>query len=89
MQQVKILVKGKVQGVFFRKNTRQEADKLGLKGYAKNLDEGHVEIVAQGEEQGVKALIDWCYQGPEMAEVKEVDIKYEEIDKEYENFITL
>lgn len=67
-----IIVKGKVQGVFFRKNTKQIADELHIKGRVKNTDEGHVEIIAQGDENAIKKLIEWCWQGPSKAEVNDV-----------------
>ena len=59
MKSIKILVSGKVQGVFFRDGTRRKAMDLGLTGYAKNLPDGDVEVVAQGNEDKINALIDF------------------------------
>ena len=66
-------VYGQVQGVGFRYFTQQEALRLGIRGYARNLDDGSVEVVACGEQQQVDALIDWLKQGgPRHARVDRV-----------------
>ena len=57
MKCVHLLISGKVQGVFFRDNTRKKAEELGLKGYAKNLEDGTVEVVAEGNEEKINDLI--------------------------------
>ena len=72
--QMTAIVSGKVQGVYFRISTQQQAIDLGLKGYAKNLDSGDVEVVFEGSEKAVKTLGDWLQQGPEQAEVEAVEI---------------
>ncbi len=66
------MVDGQVQGVFFRANAKEEASNLGLKGYAKNLPDGRVEIIVQGEESAIKRFIGWCEEGPPSAEVQQV-----------------
>jgi len=66
------LVRGRVQGVFFRANTRQQAEQLNLTGYAHNLPDGRVEVMACGELQALDALKVWLHRGPELAEVVEV-----------------
>jgi acylphosphatase len=66
------IVKGRVQGVFFRGTTQREASKLGLTGYAKNLADGSVEVLVYGEESAVDALRDWLWLGPPAAKVTEV-----------------
>ena len=63
---------GKVQGVFFRGATRQQALSLGLAGWARNLPDGRVEVVASGEEVQMRALCDWLQVGPPHAQVIEV-----------------
>lgn len=63
---------GKVQGVWFRASTREKANELGITGWAKNLADGRVEVVACGEEQDVNVLKQWLHQGPPMAHVQEV-----------------
>ncbi|MEN8177025.1 MAG: acylphosphatase [Pseudomonadota bacterium] len=63
------LVAGRVQGVFYRATTRYEAQQRGLTGYAKNLPDGRVEVVACGEPSAVEALCEWLRAGPENAQV--------------------
>ncbi|PWT98405.1 MAG: acylphosphatase [Bacteroidetes bacterium] len=66
------VIRGKVQGVFFRGSTREKAEKLGLVGEVKNLPDGSVWLAVEGEEELVEELIAWCHQGPLRAEVDEV-----------------
>jgi acylphosphatase len=68
----RILVSGKVQGVFYRKYTQQEATRLGLRGWVANLDDGRVEIVAEGPEVALRALLSWCHRGSPKAKVSAV-----------------
>ena len=77
-----LIVSGRVQGVFFRSNVRNKAVKLGLSGYAKNLNDGNVEIVAQGNEEKINELINFIKKGPGIAKVTDMKIKH----KELENF---
>jgi len=65
-------VSGLVQGVCYRAATRHKARALGLTGYARNLDDGRVEVLACGEEEAVIALREWLWQGPSWARVTEV-----------------
>ena len=69
----KCQVQGKVQGVFFRDSTRQQAERLGLTGHAKNLPDGSVEVLACGSEAGIQQLCDWLWDGSLMAHVEQVD----------------
>jgi acylphosphatase len=64
---VRLLVQGRVQGVFYRAACRTEADRLGVAGWARNLDDGRVEVVAEGEPGAVAALVQWCRHGPPRA----------------------
>ena len=73
MPAVRFLVAGKVQGVFFRASTREQAVRLGLGGYAKNLADGRVEVVAVGEAERIEALARWLERGPPMARVDRVE----------------
>lgn len=68
-------VSGRVQGVFFRESTRREAESLGVTGRAVNLPDGRVEVLACGEEAPVRALVDWLWSGPRMAEVEDVRVE--------------
>jgi acylphosphatase len=66
------IVSGRVQGVFFRDSTRKMAIDLGVNGYAKNLSDGSVEVLACGEEGSVNQLCDWLWQGPPQSRVTQV-----------------
>ena len=65
-------VSGRVQGVWYRASTREQAHRLGVCGYARNLVDGRVEVLACGEQQAVAALQNWLWQGPPHARVTEV-----------------
>ncbi len=69
---IHITVSGRVQGVYFRAFTQKQANKLNLTGYAKNLHNGDVEIVACGEKNQLDKLVSWCHKGPIMAKVSSV-----------------
>lgn len=68
----RFLVSGKVQGVFFRASTVRMAEQLGLRGYARNLPDGRVEVLAVGEPAALEALAGWLGQGPPLASVTQV-----------------
>jgi acylphosphatase len=85
-RKVKAIVMGRVQGVWFRANTVQEAKLLGVRGYARNLPDGSVEIVAEGESSAVDALIAWVGEGPPLAIVRQVRVEDLDYDEEFSNF---
>lgn len=68
-------VSGRVQGVFFRAGTREQADQLGLSGYARNLEDGRVEVLVVGEPAAVATLIQWLHRGPPSASVARVVVQ--------------
>ena len=72
MKTVIFRVEGKVQGVWFRQSTKQFADRLGVVGYAKNMSDGSVEVVAQGNETEIAELGAFISQGPPLAEVSRI-----------------
>lgn len=72
MKSVNITVKGKVQGVYYRQNTKSKATELGLKGFVRNEPDKSVYVEAEGEGQAVDELIAWCHKGPWLASVEEV-----------------
>ncbi|WP_299441393.1 acylphosphatase [uncultured Aquimarina sp.] len=72
----KISIKGKVQGVWYRKSTLEKALELNIKGTVKNRSDGSVYIEAEGDENQLKAFLEWCAEGPKFAEV--LDISTEE-----------
>lgn len=86
MQRVHIIVHGYVQGVLFRANTKKVAEILELKGYAKNMMNGTVEVVAEGPKEKLEDLIEFCKKGPEAAKVSKVNIKFSEATREFSNF---
>lgn len=71
-RQVRILVSGRVQGVYFRAFTQKQANKLDINGFAKNLPDGRVEVLATGTDAAVEKLIQWCHKGPITAKVDRV-----------------
>jgi acylphosphatase len=81
-----IVVIGRVQGVFFRTETRHEAKKHGVTGWVRNLRHGGVEAVFEGEEVAVKELIEFCKRGPSGARVTCVDVKRESYIDEFKDF---
>lgn len=74
-------VSGRVQGVFYRASTRQKATELGCSGYARNLADGRVEVLAVGEPQPVQSLLDWLWRGPPASEVTFVDVREVPLDQ--------
>jgi acylphosphatase len=68
-------VSGRVQGVFYRASTRQKATELGCAGFARNLPDGRVEVLAVGEPQAVQELLDWLWRGSPASEVKLVEVQ--------------
>lgn len=86
MFQAHIIISGKVQGVFYRASCQEVAQRLGLKGWAKNLSTGQVEVLAQGEKEKIEKLIEWCRKGPPSAVVNNVQIKWENISEEFDSF---
>lgn len=70
----RFLISGRVQGVFYRASTRRKAHELGLTGYAKNLPDGRVEVLAAGSEEALLLLEKWLWQGPPAAQVIAVEV---------------
>ena len=84
---IKITVKGKVQDVNFRDTTKEVADELKIRGTVENLDNGDVEIIAQGKKDDLKKLTEWCHKGPEKSRVEEVLTEEIEDSDFLKNFI--
>ena len=83
-----VFVSGRVQGVFFRQKTKQRAQSLSVKGWVQNLPDGRVEAVFEGEEDAVKALVEYCHHGPSYARVENVEVNYESYSGEFTGFST-
>lgn len=81
-----ILVTGKVQGVFFRDFTRENAIRLGLTGWVRNVPAGGVELVVEGEKEIILQLVEKLHQGPPVARVKEVSVNWQTHEGEFDDF---
>ncbi len=86
MKRVRVFISGKVQGVYFRAYTQEEAKKLGVKGWVKNLPDGRVEAVFEGEDEAVEKMIKWCYKGSPLSKVDKVEVIEESYQGEFQNF---
>ncbi len=80
---VHLYISGMVQGVFFRDSAKQVAQSIGLTGYVRNLHDGRVEVVAEGEKDAVDKLAQWCHKGPPAAIVESVDVQNEQYQGEF------
>ncbi|MBM3123063.1 MAG: acylphosphatase [Chloroflexi bacterium] len=85
-KRVHIYVTGVVQGVSFRYYTLQEAVRSGVSGWVRNLPDGRVEAIAEGDEAGVDRLVEWCHQGPRAARVEHVEVLPETPTGEFQGF---
>ncbi len=83
---VQLTIEGWVQGVFFRTSTVKEAKRLGVKGWVRNCPDGSVEVVAEGKKKKIDELIQWCHQGPAGAQVRNVQLHWEDHQGAFENF---
>ena len=74
----RVVVRGRVQGVFFRDAAQQEAARAGVAGWVRNRDDGAVEAVFEGDPGAVERLVEWCRSGPSSADVEDVEATEEE-----------
>ena len=88
MKTVKALVSGKVQSVGYRYFVKSHADSLGVKGYAKNLANGKVEVFMQGGDEAIQSLLQQLEQGPRFASVGSVECVEVETSKVFSQFVT-
>jgi acylphosphatase len=84
---VHVFVSGKVQGVFFRSSTKNMAEKLGLYGWVRNLADGRLEAIFEGNKEAVEKMVVWCRKGPESARVTGIEIIWEEFKGEFKDFL--
>ncbi len=82
----RVIIEGRVQGVFFRHHTQEEAYKLGVKGWVRNRRDGSVEALFEGDKKNVDQIIQWCYRGPSQARVTSVRTTWENYTGEFEDF---
>ncbi|MGM0576837.1 MAG: acylphosphatase [Myxococcota bacterium] len=73
----RVFISGRVQGVFFRDSTQQQARRRGVAGWVRNLVDGRVEAVLEGRDEAVRAILDWCRDGPPAARVEDVEVRWE------------
>lgn len=85
-KRAEIIIIGTVQGVFFRQGVKSEAERLELTGWVRNEEDGSVRIVAEGEEENLQKLIEWCKKGTELAKVEEVKTEWGIADHKFSGF---
>ena len=78
MKRVRATISGRVQGVFFRDETRRRAQSLGVAGWVRNAPDGTVEAVFEGDDEKVDSMVGWCRRGPSGARVEDVAVRTEE-----------
>jgi acylphosphatase len=88
-QRVRLLVKGKVQGVFFRQALKVTAKKNNVTGWVRNLKDGRVEAILEGDDVDVSTLVEWCHAGSANARVEDIDIKNQKYSGEFLKFEVL
>lgn len=81
-----VLVTGKVQGVYFRQNTQSVATEHGVYGWVRNLPDGRVEAVLEGDEDAVDRVVQWCHTGPPAARVDSIDVQRGRYTGEFSSF---
>ena len=81
-----VFISGRVQGVFFRTNTKEEADRLGVLGWVKNLPDGRVEAVFEGNREKVEEMVNWTSKGPIWAKIDDFSVTWEDYTGEFSNF---
>ena len=83
---VHLVVRGRVQGVFYRASAREEAQRLGVVGEVRNLPDGRVEVIAEGPRDRLEQLLAWCRKGPPAAEVADVEVRWSGATGGYTSF---
>ncbi len=84
VKRVRVIVSGRVQGVFFRATCAAEARRLGVGGFVRNLPDGRVEAAFEGADEAVDAMVGWCRRGPQLARVDHVEVRPEPLAGETE-----
>ena len=86
MGRARVVVSGRVQGVGYRQHAVEEAHRRGLTGWVRNLPDGRVETLAEGDKDAVEALLAWCRHGPKAARVEEMKVSWEPHRGEFTGF---
>jgi acylphosphatase len=86
MIRVRVIFKGRVQGVYFRAHTKDKADELGIRGWVMNLANGDVEAVFEGDEDKIEELVEYCKSGQPHAKVEEATMTLEDFKSEFADF---
>ncbi|NUP09982.1 MAG: acylphosphatase [Polyangiaceae bacterium] len=86
LKQVHLVVRGRVQGVFFRASAQREAKRLGLTGWVRNRQDGSVEMCVEGDEEALKEIVAWAHRGPTAARVEKVDVRWRSYTGEFPDF---
>ena len=86
MKQARILIEGRLQRMNFRLQTQQQAQKLDLVGFIRNLSDGRIEIEVQGEENKIEEMLQWCQQEPHNSQIRSILYRLEEPTKNYTDF---
>lgn len=73
-----VFISGRVQGVFYRANTKEMAAEMEVDGWVKNLNDGRVEAVFEGRRKNIEKIIDWCWEGSSQANVEDIDVSWED-----------
>ena len=85
-KKIHVVISGRVQGVWLRASTKDQALQLGIKGWVKNTSDGKVEAVFEGEENKLNEMLSWCKSGPQHAHVTNIKIKFIEPLEEFKEF---
>ncbi|NNF98500.1 MAG: acylphosphatase [Desulfobacteraceae bacterium] len=81
-----VIITGRVQGVFYRAETKRASERIGVTGWVRNRPDGSVEAVLQGSEDGVNRTIDWCQKGSPHSRVEKIDISWEDTTEIFDSF---
>jgi acylphosphatase len=85
-KRVRLIISGRVQGVFFRAETENQALSLNVKGWVRNMSDGRVEMTIEGDEDDIQRMIAWCHKGPRLARVEKVDYHEELFQDSFDEF---
>ncbi len=82
----KVIISGRVQGVFFRMETKQAAEQIGITGWVKNRSDGTVEALFEGQKENIDQMLKWCEKGPPLSNVTHVELTYQEYSGQFKAF---